>query len=95
METVEATLQAEKALMFSCRACKAKDGEIAFLRSMLSSARTIYRDPEREQTTTTDTIKVREVQVPQLGEPFNRNTSEPWVPPTDAPEGNPYRTEER
>lgn len=35
---------------FSCRACKAKDSEIHFLRGILASTRTIIREPVNEQT---------------------------------------------
>lgn len=83
--------------MIWCRACKAKDGEIAFLRSLLGSARYITRDPapSTEKAIPRNKALPASVAVHQVLEPFGRFTEEEYREPTPMPEGQDmFRTEE-
>jgi hypothetical protein len=75
----------------TCEGCAARDGEIAFLRSMLTSARTIVREPDVPQPTGQQVV-IREVAgEAQVPEAFLRNPTEysEWMPTIEGPQREP------
>ena len=85
--------------LFTCKACQSKDGEIQFLRALLSNVRSIVRDPEFSPGPVNyqgqGKTEIREVAIPILTQPFNRNPVEVYEEPTEARDGRvQYKTED-